>query len=58
MKVLVAYDGSPASEAAIEEVLRRPWPSGTRVRLLTVIEPGCVAPAPRPAAPAAPAART
>ena len=39
MRILVAYDGSPSSEAAIDEVLMRPWPTGTRVRLVTVIAP-------------------
>jgi len=38
MKILVAYDGSPGSEGAIEEVLGRPWPVGTQVRLVTVVE--------------------
>lgn len=38
MKILIAYDGSPPSEAAVEEVLRRPWPDGSQVRLVTVIE--------------------
>lgn len=39
MKILVAYDGSVPAEAAVEEVVRRPWPAGTEVRLVTVIEP-------------------
>jgi len=39
MKILVAYDGSNPAEAAVEEVFRRPWPSGSEVRLVTVIEP-------------------
>lgn len=39
MKILVAYDGSLPSDAAVEEVLRRPWPPGARVRLITVVEP-------------------
>lgn len=38
MKILVAYDGSAASERALEEVLERPWPRGSQVRLVTVIE--------------------
>ena len=37
MKVLLAIDGSPHSEAAIAEVARRPWPAGTEVLVLTVI---------------------
>src|SRR5690349_4321751 len=37
MKVLLAIDGSPHSEAAVAEVRRRPWPSGTDVEILSVI---------------------
>jgi nucleotide-binding universal stress UspA family protein len=39
MKILLAYDGSPSAEAAVDEVLRRPWPPASEVRLVTVIEP-------------------
>src|SRR5262245_7162511 len=39
MKILVAYDGSPASEAAIDLILGRPWPEGSQVCVVTVIEP-------------------
>ena len=39
MKILVAYDGSPSADAAVDEVIRRPWPEGSEVRLVTVIEP-------------------
>lgn len=46
MKILVAYDGSPASEAAVEEVIRRPWPRKTQVRLVTVVERPMPAPPP------------
>ena len=46
MKILVAYDGSPPSEQAIEEVLGRPWPAGTQVRLVTVVEAPVPAPPP------------
>src|SRR5688572_16868701 len=38
MKVLVAVDGSTFSEAAIQEVARRPWPKGSELRVLTVTE--------------------
>lgn len=38
MKILLAYDGSRFAEAAVEEVLRRPWPEGTEVRLVTAVE--------------------
>jgi nucleotide-binding universal stress UspA family protein len=39
MKILLAYDGSNPAEAAVDEVVRRPWPAGSQVRLVTVIEP-------------------
>jgi nucleotide-binding universal stress UspA family protein len=39
MKILVAYDGSRFAEAAIDELLDRPWPQETEVRLVTAIEP-------------------
>jgi nucleotide-binding universal stress UspA family protein len=42
MKVLLAIDGSPHSEAAISAVTHRPWPKGTAVEILTVLH----APAP------------
>jgi nucleotide-binding universal stress UspA family protein len=38
MKILLAVDGSPCSEAAIEEVARRPWPDGSLVKVLTAYE--------------------
>ena len=37
MRILLAIDGSPHSHAALAEVRRRPWPSGTVVQILTVI---------------------
>ncbi len=37
MRVLLAIDGSPFSEAAIAEVAERPWPPGTIVQVLTVV---------------------
>ena len=39
MRIIVAYDGSPGSEAALDEVLKRPWPDGSEVRLVSVVEP-------------------
>jgi nucleotide-binding universal stress UspA family protein len=36
MKILLATDGSPYSDAAVMEVIRRPWPAGTHVKVLTV----------------------
>jgi len=38
MKILLAYDASPSADAAIHEVVNRPWPAGTEIRLITVIE--------------------
>ena len=46
MRILVAFDGSPSSEAAVEEVIRRPWPAGTEVRLVTAVERPLPTPAP------------
>lgn len=37
MRVLLAIDGSPFSEAAVTEVAERPWPKGTIIEILTVI---------------------
>ena len=39
MKILLATDGSPCSEVAVEEVARRPWPPDTQVRVISVVEP-------------------
>lgn len=38
MRILIAYDGSPAAEAAVDEVAKRPWPSGTQVLLVTIVD--------------------
>jgi nucleotide-binding universal stress UspA family protein len=38
MKILLAVDGSPNSEAAISEVAGRPWPPGSEVRVITAVE--------------------
>ncbi|PYP85100.1 MAG: universal stress protein [Blastocatellia bacterium AA13] len=39
MKILLAVDGSDCSEAAVKEAARRPWPEGSEIRVLSVIEP-------------------
>ncbi len=39
MKILLAVDGSEFSQAAVEEVIRRSWPSGTEVRVLSIVHP-------------------
>jgi len=46
MKILVAYDASPDAESAVDEVAGRPWPKGTEVRLVTVVEPPLGTPPP------------
>jgi nucleotide-binding universal stress UspA family protein len=38
MRILVAYDGSTPADYAVDEVVRRPWPVGSEVRLVTVLE--------------------
>ena len=38
MKILLAVDGSPCSDAAVEEVGRRPWPDGSSILVLTTFE--------------------
>lgn len=38
MKILLAIDSSPLSEAVVSEVEARPWPAGTEVCVLTVID--------------------
>ena len=39
MRILVAIDGSKASEIVLQEALERPWAMGTRFCLLTVVDP-------------------
>jgi nucleotide-binding universal stress UspA family protein len=39
MRVLVAIDGSKASEIVLQEALERPWVPGTRFCLVTVVDP-------------------
>jgi nucleotide-binding universal stress UspA family protein len=39
MKILVAVDSSRASAVAAAEAAARPWPAGTMVRVITVVEP-------------------
>ena len=36
MRILLAIDGSPSSDAAVAEVGRRPWPAESEVRVITV----------------------
>ena len=39
MKILLAVDGSPHSQVAVDEVASRPWPSKSTIRVLSVIQP-------------------
>jgi len=39
MRILLAIDGSPSSDAAVAEVYRRPWPEKSEVRIVTVLTP-------------------
>src|SRR5215467_10053827 len=38
MKLLLAIDSSAQSEIVVSEVIRRPWPAGTEVCVLTVVD--------------------
>jgi nucleotide-binding universal stress UspA family protein len=39
MNILLAIDHSASSETAVSEVVARPWPAGTKVCVLNVVEP-------------------
>ena len=39
MRVLIAVDGSLASDAALQEVASRPWPKGSEFSLVTAVDP-------------------
>lgn len=39
MKILLATDGSAFSDAAIDEIARRPWPEGSELKILFAAEP-------------------
>lgn len=38
MKILLAVDGSHGSDVAVQQILARPWPAGTQVKILSVVE--------------------
>jgi nucleotide-binding universal stress UspA family protein len=38
MKILLAVDGSVCSEAAAQELAKRPWPPQTEVKVITAVE--------------------
>jgi nucleotide-binding universal stress UspA family protein len=39
MKILLAIDGSLFSDAAVGDVAAKPWPPGSEVRVISVVEP-------------------
>ena len=39
MRILIAYDGSLDAEVAVEDVASRPWPKGTKVRVVLIPRP-------------------
>ena len=39
MKILLAIDGSLFSDAAVGDVAAKPWPAGSEVRVISVVEP-------------------
>ena len=39
MKILLATDGSTFSDAAVREVAKKPWPPGSEVKIISVVEP-------------------
>ena len=39
MKILIATDGSKFSDLALRSVANRPWPKGSEVKVLSVLEP-------------------
>lgn len=39
MRILLAIDGSRCSDVAVSSVSKRPWPAGSIVRVVNVIEP-------------------
>ncbi|MEK6336282.1 MAG: universal stress protein [Acidobacteriota bacterium] len=38
MRILLAIDGSPCSEAALNEVIKRPWPASSEIRIVSAFE--------------------
>ena len=38
MKILLAVDGSVCSDAAVQELVKRPWPPQTEVKVITAVE--------------------
>lgn len=48
MRILIGVDGSSSSDAVIQEVARRPWPSGSEFKVVTVVDPFFFPKAPMP----------
>jgi nucleotide-binding universal stress UspA family protein len=42
MKILLAVDGSPYSDAAVEAVIKRPWPPNSEVKIVSAFETSVV----------------
>ena len=38
MRILLAVDGSVCSDAAVQELAKRPWPPQSEVKVITVVE--------------------
>ncbi len=38
MKILLAVDGSTCSDAAVEEIATRPWPTSSEIKVLSAFE--------------------
>ena len=38
MKILLAVDGSAGSDAAVRQIIARPWPTGSEVKIISVVE--------------------
>jgi nucleotide-binding universal stress UspA family protein len=38
LKILLATDGSASASAAVDSVAKRPWPAGTEVRVISVVQ--------------------
>lgn len=36
MRILLATDGSNSCKVAVDEICKRPWPAGTRVKIISV----------------------
>jgi len=39
MRILLAIDGSTFSDAAVNEIAQRPWPTPSDVKIISVVEP-------------------